>query len=433
MFNDKLKKELKACQSAMTHNLAVIDAINNSVATIHFTPEGIVKDANLLFLDVVGFSLDALKGKHHRELCDSDYAQTSEYQKFWDRLRSGEVISGTFPRNDINGDRLWLEATYFPIKKNGTVTEVMKIAAEITEKKTKLDEQEAVFTALDKSMAVIEFYPDGTILKANSNFLGAVGYTLEQIKGKHHRMFCPDSFYHENPNFWAELASGDFKAGQFERKDSAGRVLWLRATYNPVFDESGKVVRVVKFATNITEKVEQERAIREAAEVAYSTSVKTAEIATKGADVLESTVSTSESISDQVVETSSSISQLNEQSKSIEAIVSTISDIADQTNLLALNAAIEAARAGDQGRGFAVVADEVRQLAARTSQSTAEIADVVKKNRELTTEATGKMSNVSESADKGKQQISQASAVMEEIRVGAENVAKTVSGLNVAN
>ncbi|WP_394388933.1 PAS domain S-box protein [Shewanella woodyi] len=122
----------------MTHNLAVIDAINNSVATILFTPEGIVKDANLLFLDVVGFSLDALKGKHHRELCDSDYAQTSDYQKFWERLRSGEVISGTFPRNDINGNRLWLEATYFPIKKNGTVTEVMKIAAEVTEKKPNL-------------------------------------------------------------------------------------------------------------------------------------------------------------------------------------------------------------------------------------------------------------------------------------------------------
>ncbi|KXF82902.1 methyl-accepting chemotaxis protein [Enterovibrio coralii] len=431
MFNGKLKKELESLKEEGIHNKAVLDAINNSVATIYFTPEGVVKHANAIFLGAVGFSLEQLTGKHHRELCDPEYGQSAEYQRFWERLRSGEVISGQVPRLNAKGERLWLEATYFPIKVNGVVTEVMKIAADITAEKVKLDDQEAVFEALNKSMAVIEFHPDGTIIKANDNFLGAVGYTLDQIQGKHHRMFCPDKFYQDNPNFWGELAAGDFKGGQFERKDSMGNVLWLRATYNPVFDKAGNVVRVVKFANNITEKVTQEHAIREAAQVAYTTSVKTAEIATRGSDVLGSTVATSQSISEQVVETASSISQLNEQSKSIEAIVSTISDIADQTNLLALNAAIEAARAGDQGRGFAVVADEVRQLAARTSQSTSEIADVVKKNRELTSEATRKMSSVSESAGKGTQQISEASAVMEEIRSGAENVAQTVSGLNV--
>ncbi|MDD1782986.1 PAS domain-containing methyl-accepting chemotaxis protein [Enterovibrio sp. ZSDZ35] len=431
MFNGKLKQELESLKIEGAHNKALLDAINRSVATIYFTPEGVVKHANNNFLSAVGFSLEQLTGKHHRELCDRDYGQSVEYQRFWERLRAGEVISGSVPRLNAKGERLWLEATYFPVKENGIVTEVMKIASDITQEKVKLDDQKAVFNALNKSMAVIEFYPDGTIIKANNNFLGAVGYSLDQIQGKHHRMFCPDKFYQDNPNFWQELASGDFKGGQFERKDSTGNVLWLRATYNPVFDEKGNVVRVVKFANNITDKVVQEHAIREAAKVAYSTSVKTAEIATRGSSVLESTVATSQSISDQVVETSSSISQLNEQSKSIEAIVSTISDIADQTNLLALNAAIEAARAGDQGRGFAVVADEVRQLAARTSQSTSEIADVVKKNRELTSEATRKMSSVSESAEKGTQQIAEASAVMDEIKTGAENVAQTVSGLNV--
>lgn len=431
MFNGKLKKELQASRESAAEKQAILDAINNSIATIYFTPEGIVKHANAIFLGVVGFSLEEVTGKHHRELCDPELANSAEYQRFWERLRSGEVINGTFPRLNSQGQRIWLEASYFPIRTDGAVTGVMKIASDITKEKIRLDQQSAVSEALDKSMATIEFQPDGTIISANANFLGAVGYSLEQIQGKHHRMFCPDSFYETQPNFWAELASGDFKAGQFERKDSAGRVLWLRATYNPIFDSKGKVVRVVKFASNITDKVEQEQAIRSAAEVAYTNSVKTAEVAQQGSDVLASTVSTSRSISEQVIETASSISQLNEQSKSIEAIVSTISDIADQTNLLALNAAIEAARAGDQGRGFAVVADEVRQLAARTSQSTAEIADVVKKNRELTSEATGKMSSVSESAQKGQSQISEASGVMEEIKSSAQTVAQTVSGLNV--
>ncbi|MFD2178630.1 methyl-accepting chemotaxis protein [Veronia pacifica] len=433
MFNSKLKQEIELLKQENTYNKAVIDSINASVPTIFFTPEGVIKRANHLLLGAAGYSLEEVQGQHHRELCDPDYAKSIEYQKFWDRLGSGEIISGTFPRRNKRGERVWLEATYFPIKVDGKVVEVMKIASDVTEEKIRLDDQGAIFSALNKSLAVIEFNPDGTILNANSNFLAAVGYSLDQIQGKHHKMFCPESFYQDNPNFWSELASGDFKAGQFERKNAAGHVLWLEATYNPVFDDDGKVFKVVKFASDITARIEKEHEIRAAAEVAYSTSVETAQIAKQGADALNSTVETSSSISEQVLETAESISQLNEQSKSIEAIVSTISDIADQTNLLALNAAIEAARAGDQGRGFAVVADEVRQLAARTSQSTAEIADVVKKNRELTTEATGKMSSVSESADKGKAQISEAAGVMDEIRSGAENVAKTVSGLNAGN
>ncbi|RXJ71038.1 hypothetical protein CS022_21780 [Veronia nyctiphanis] len=433
MFNGKLKKEIEQLRQESSYNKALLESINESVPTIYFTPEGIIKRANHLLLGAAGYALEEVQGQHHRELCDPDYARSTEYMKFWERLRAGEVISGTFPRRNKRGERLWLEATYFPVKIDGKVVEVMKIASDITEEKIRLDDQSAIFSALDKSLAVIEFHPDGTIIKANGNFLAAVGYSLDQIQGKHHKMFCPESFYQENPNFWSELANGDFKAGQFERKNAAGHVLWLEATYNPVYNDDGKVFKVVKFASDITARIEKDHAVRAASEVAYSTSVETAQIAKQGADALNSTVQTSSSISEQVLETAESISQLNEQSKSIEAIVSTISDIADQTNLLALNAAIEAARAGDQGRGFAVVADEVRQLAARTSQSTAEIADVVKKNRELTSEATDKMSSVSESADKGKQQISEAAGVMDEIRAGAENVAKTVSSLSIGS
>ncbi|MCZ4332569.1 methyl-accepting chemotaxis protein [Aeromonas hydrophila] len=171
--------------------------------------------------------------------------------------------------------------------------------------------------------------------------------------------------------------------------------------------------------------------MRDAAQVAHATAQETLRSAEQGADLLRSVVETSSLISEQVDKTILLINQLNEQSKNIEAIVSTISSIADQTNLLALNAAIEAARAGDQGRGFAVVADEVRQLAARTSLSTDEIAKVVQKNRELTAKVTDDMARVAGSAELGKQQIDKVNEVMAEIRQEANNVSATVSSLSI--
>ncbi len=405
--------------------------IVDSVPYIEFTPNGEIIKANSLLLDAVGYSGAEVEGKHHRVLCEPGYAKSEEYRAFWAQLAQGIAHEGTFERRRRDGSVLWLEATYFPIKNDaGQVTRVVKIAADVTAKEIERRDKDAILMALDVSHAVIEFTPKGGILGANKNFLSTMGYALDDIKGQHHRMFCPDSFYEEFPRFWDDLAAGEHKSGLFERRDAAGRALWLEATYNPIFDEDGKVVKVIKFASDVTARIEGDLATDDAAKLAREIAEKTEENATAGDEMLKAAVKTSAGISSQVSEAVGQIQQLNDHSKNIEKIVATICAIAEQTNLLALNAAIEAARAGEQGRGFAVVADEVRQLAGRTSESTEEITTVVRNNNELTATVTASMGVVAEQANEGSSQIADVSKVMQEIRDGASNVVQTIARLS---
>ena len=431
MFNQKLKAQLQAYQTRLDEEQGIIEAFKAGAATVIFSPEGIIQEASTPFLALMGYGAAELIGQPHSQLCPRAWGESGDYRQFWRRLAQGEVQSGTFERVNRQGETRWLEATYFPVKHQGRVTRVLKIASDVTEQHQRLGRLEALTEALDRSRAMIEFTPNGDIIHANANFLSVMGYTLGEIAGRHHRIFCDETFLREQPRFWEELARGQFKSGLFMRHDSRGQAVWLEATYNPIRDGSGKVVRVVKFASDITARIEQNHATREAARLAHSTAQETLHSAEEGAGLLRAVVQTSSLIASQVDEAIALIGQLNEQSRSIEAIVSTISAIADQTNLLALNAAIEAARAGEQGRGFAVVADEVRQLAARTSLSTDEIARVVQKNRELTARVTDDMAGVAGSAELGKQQIAGVDKLMSEIHQEADRVSQTVSALSI--
>ncbi|MFM4994854.1 methyl-accepting chemotaxis protein [Aeromonas sanarellii] len=431
MFNHKLKAQLQACQTRLEEEQGVVEAIKAGAATLLFSPEGIILEASAPFLALMGYDAGELTGQPHSRLCPRAWAESDDYRQFWRRLAQGEAQSGTFERVNRQGETRWLEASYFPVRQQGRVTRVVKIASDVTQRHQKLQHLEALTEALDRSRAMIEFTPNGDIISANANFLNVMGYTMGELAGRHHRIFCDEAFLREQPRFWEELARGQFKSGLFMRHNSRGQAVWLEATYNPIRDGSGKVVRVVKFASDITVRIEQNHATREAARLAHSTAQETLHSAEAGAELLRAVVETSSLIATRVDQAIALIGQLNEQSRSIEAIVSTISAIADQTNLLALNAAIEAARAGEQGRGFAVVADEVRQLAARTSLSTDEIARVVQKNRELTARVTEDMAGVAGSAELGKQQIAGASRLMSEIHQEADRVSQTVSALSI--
>ncbi len=364
-------------------------------------------------------------------LCFPEDVEKNEYHELWKTLANGTPTSSRFIRRDKKGDAIWLAATYFPIINNGKVEYVAKVASDVTKEQMELERNQALLSALDKSLAVIDFTPDGVVLAANKNFLTCFNYSLNEVVGKHHKQFCDNDFYNQNPNFWRDLAQGRIQSGLFKRINKHGETVWLEATYNPIYNHAGKVIKIIKLASDITERVEKAMRVKEAALIAHQTAQETVQSAAKGKSTIELLLSNSKDINHSVEGVNSLISQLNEQSKNVDAIVSTISSIADQTNLLALNAAIEAARAGEQGRGFAVVADEVRQLAARTSQSTAEIAEVITRNSNIAQNIDINIQVVLEKTSYGENQAIEIKEVIDNMVADASLVSDSVKGLSL--
>nr|WP_276573002.1 PAS domain-containing methyl-accepting chemotaxis protein [Marinomonas algarum] len=399
-------------------------AIKQNTAYISFNTEGVVLDANQLFLDIIGYELHEIVGQHHRIFCDDEYARSGDYKEFWNNLKSGKASSGKFLRITKSREPIYLEANYFPVSdETGRVIKILKISNDITSIQESLDNKNAVLSALDRSLAVIEFEPNGEIIKANTNFLTTMKYRQEDIQGKDHRIFCDDKFYKDNPNFWKDLAHGKHSSGRYQRFDGEGKVIWLEATYNPIFDEKGRVIKVIKFASDITERVNNALI---AIELAAATSAQTSQVSSDAVKILDTSIHTSREIADNVRVAAQTGEKLQDQSKNIADIVLTIRTIADQTNLLALNAAIEAARAGESGRGFSVVADEVRKLAGSTATATAEITDVVEQNHRLINDMDNILKEVNDIALHGQENINEVSRGLTEISEGVGKIVETV-------
>jgi methyl-accepting chemotaxis protein len=424
------KKTISTLQATLAQQASLLDAIDRSMAVIEFDLQGTVLRANENFLKAMGYTADQVVGQPHRLFCTPAFARSAEYGQLWTQLRNGQFQSGTFERITRSGQPIWLEASYNPVRdESGSVVKVVKYAMDVTPKMQAESEANAKLQAIDRAMAVIEFNLDGTIISANQNFLHRMGYSLAQVQGKHHRMFCTPELANSSAysEFWQRLNQGELFNGQFERIDKNGHVVWLEANYNPVYDASGRLCKVVKYASDVTAMVEKHAADAQSATQAYHISLQTRDFAEKGAEVIQQTATGMREIAANIDGSSALIAKLGERSQQITAIVNTIRGIADQTNLLALNAAIEAARAGEQGRGFAVVADEVRQLAARTSGSTAEISSMIEMIQTETRQAIDSMDGTRDRAAQGVDLANQAGTVILQIREGASEAVQAVS------
>jgi methyl-accepting chemotaxis protein len=253
-----------------------VEAIGKSQAVIEFNLDGTIITANDNFLNTLGYRLEEIQGKHHSMFVDPVYGSSNEYREFWNKLNRGEYEAAEFMRLAKNGDEVWIQASYNPVMgPDHKPIKVVKYATNITAQKVQTADYAGQIEAISKSQAVIEFNMDGTIVTANDNFLSTLGYSLNEIKGQHHRMFVEPEYAQGSSykEFWETLGRGEYQASEYKRIGKGGREVWIQASYNPILDPNDKPIKVVKFATDITEQVAEKAKSEEIAKNAQALEV----------------------------------------------------------------------------------------------------------------------------------------------------------------
>ncbi|TPV60744.1 PAS domain S-box protein [Aestuariibacter sp. GS-14] len=427
-----LAEQLNKVSGELSVYKQIFESLSSEMLHVSMNTQGKLTEANALFIRETGLSEQTLIGLPFLELVPPKARATEHYKQLQRAIAEKQHWSGAVEIDNGTPEHLWLRVIMQPIcDAQGKAFSIDLFANNLTRTINASRLNENMIKAIKRSTAVIEFTIDGIVLDANQNFCQTMGYSLDEVKGKHHRIFCTreEAESAKYADFWKRLKSGEFFVSRYKRVNKQGREIWLEGSYNPIFNAYGELTRCVKFASDITEQVEQERRVAEAADMAYETSRQTGDSSTRGHQLMQSTSEMMSELVQKMSEASQSIDALNKQSQEISKIIQAIGGIADQTNLLALNAAIEAARAGDQGRGFAVVADEVRELAFRTTKSTDEIVKVVAENSQLAEAAVNSINASKQSAIEAQLKLQETQAVIQEIQDGAELVVGAVSHL----
>ena len=410
-------------------------AIQQAAPLVVFSHKGIIVDVNNLFLNIMGYLREEVIGQPHSLFCTPEFAGSAAYKLHWQELNQGKAISGNIKHLHKNGSIIWLEAIYVPVTNTqGKVTEIIKIASDITDRINESQNYQGILQAVNRTMSLISFTPDGNILNANDNFLQLMGYTLSQIVGKPHSIFCTSQWRdsEDYPRHWLRLQNGEFIRGRFERVDIHGQPVWLDVSYNPVLDDEGRVVKVVKIAHDVTQQINQQRQQESLMAHMQTLSLCTDKTAAEGVTIVQNAVAGMQEVETLAQQTSQIIGQLGQTSARIGEMVDAIRNISSQSNLLAMSATIEAAHAGDLGRGFAVVAGEVRSLADQSRKAAIEIEELTQHIRQGVLAAINSMDSCVMQAAGGVTLSRDAGEVINRVNLGMQDLVKMMANISSA-
>ena len=389
-----------------------VAAISRAQALIEFDLAGKILTANENFLAVVGYSLDQIQGQHHSMFVDPAYRASAEYHQFWERLARGEYDAGQYKRLRRDGGEVWLQASYNPIMDlAGKPFKVVKYATDITAQKLQSADFEGQIAAISKAQAVIEFDMTGKILNANENFARTMGYTQDELKGKHHSMFAEADYRASSDyrSFWERLGRGEYDAGQYKRIGREGRVVWLQASYNPILDMNGKPFKVVKYATDITEQVTNAQALADAVNQS-----KTAIDAAKANDLTSRVDMTGKS--NEIALMCSGINDL------LETTAGIVSNVLEASSTISTATAEITAGTNDLSQRTEQQASNLQE----TASSMEEMASTIKQNADNAQEASKLASAASGVATTGGVVVSNAVEAMSRIESSSQKISDII-------